>query len=504
MIVASLSCAHPSSKISGRLTADSLPKVKISLNLPRRDARRTCYRQYLEQRERSVACWRVWITTFLQRLDVYWRTSISSINVILNGLWTKLLQRRRRARCQGLLAQERSFDFVWVDRPFQHNSAPDAVTARAHTSVPTTLSHVARMALPQLVPESDLLVPLPRRCVRCGIGPHNDHPSGKCGSCRANVKAHDPRMPPDPAGSVSASVDSAAVLTHAAGLGSNSAASAQTADSGLRAARARASSNDPSPDTTRIVVKQQHPPRPPLQSTGTAAGVRRSLSLSSTLESKRTALAAPAEAVDLTLSANDAPPEGEREADRLRRYDWLPLLQLSSREKDVIQYGDELNDEVMNAALCVMKAQFPYVNGFQNTLRGHCPVGFVYEAEESIQMIHTGERHWVTISSIGERSHGYVSVYDSMARATDNRAAAGRLVRQQLRDLYWHGDRRPEPRYIRVQQQVGGIDCGLFAIANAVSLCFGVNPSGCRYNQPLMRSHLMTCLEQSIFTQFPS
>ena len=54
-----------------------------------------------------------------------------------------------------------------------------------------------------------------------------------------------------------------------------------------------------------------------------------------------------------------------------------------------------------------------------------------------------------------------------------------------------------------VQNQVGGSDCGLFAMAFAVSICLGVNPSKFIYDQEKMRRHLTECLENQKFSNFP-
>ena len=45
-------------------------------------------------------------------------------------------------------------------------------------------------------------------------------------------------------------------------------------------------------------------------------------------------------------------------------------------------------------------------------------------------------------------------------------------------------------------KQEGYVDCGVFAIANATAIAHGVNPETVKFMQPLMRKHLMNCLEQ--------
>lgn len=56
---------------------------------------------------------------------------------------------------------------------------------------------------------------------------------------------------------------------------------------------------------------------------------------------------------------------------------------------------------------------------------------------------------------------------------------------------------------LSVQQQSGHLDCGVFAIANAVEVCLGTNPEKVQYKQDAMRAHLEKCLYARIFSSFP-
>ncbi len=59
-------------------------------------------------------------------------------------------------------------------------------------------------------------------------------------------------------------------------------------------------------------------------------------------------------------------------------------------------------------------------------------------------------------------------------------------------------------RHVNVQMQNGASDCGLFAIAFAVSLCRGKDPHVCSYDQSQMRHHLYQCLEKGVMMEFPA
>jgi len=54
-----------------------------------------------------------------------------------------------------------------------------------------------------------------------------------------------------------------------------------------------------------------------------------------------------------------------------------------------------------------------------------------------------------------------------------------------------------------VQCQSGSNDCGLFSVAFATALCFGKQPENIPYNQSLMRSHLLKCIEKGVMEEFP-
>ena len=53
------------------------------------------------------------------------------------------------------------------------------------------------------------------------------------------------------------------------------------------------------------------------------------------------------------------------------------------------------------------------------------------------------------------------------------------------------------------QIQRGGVNRGLFAIANTYELAAGNDPKDVSFDQGKMRSHLVQCLEQGRFRPFP-
>ena len=54
-----------------------------------------------------------------------------------------------------------------------------------------------------------------------------------------------------------------------------------------------------------------------------------------------------------------------------------------------------------------------------------------------------------------------------------------------------------------VQQQIGGKDCGVFAIAFALHLCLGQELADIRFEQSRMRQHLLRCFQKRKLEGFP-
>ena len=91
-----------------------------------------------------------------------------------------------------------------------------------------------------------------------------------------------------------------------------------------------------------------------------------------------------------------------------------------------------------------------------------------------------------------------ISVYDSLPRKTMSTS-----FKEQVCSLVW-------PRYakvlfdiVRVKLQPNLHDCGVYAIAIATELAQGRDPVLCVWKMEEMRKHLIFCLENGQFSQFP-
>lgn len=82
-----------------------------------------------------------------------------------------------------------------------------------------------------------------------------------------------------------------------------------------------------------------------------------------------------------------------------------------------------------------------------------------------MQLLHTGQNHWVCVCSVGCLP-GTVRLFDSLYHDIISKE-----VEDQVRDLLAHSFQKLE--YAPCQQQTNGSDCGVFAIAFATGLVFG-------------------------------
>ena len=161
-----------------------------------------------------------------------------------------------------------------------------------------------------------------------------------------------------------------------------------------------------------------------------------------------------------------------------------------------IQSGGWLADSEVSAVQCLLRNQFPLVDGLQDATvlaAGHA----VPCTSQFVQILNAGT-HWVCMSNIQASERNTVDVYDSMFATTSQllEETACRMIMSRNNTIKFVNQ--------KVQRQVGGNDCGLFAIAFATSICFGKDPSIQSYNQPEMRSHLLQCLEHGEMSPFPS
>ena len=100
--------------------------------------------------------------------------------------------------------------------------------------------------------------------------------------------------------------------------------------------------------------------------------------------------------------------------------------------------------------------------------------------------------HWICTYYDGQRNHIYDSI-NAMILNKDQELYLHRLYSKSTKNVFH-----------RVQQQLNSFDCGLFAIAFAVSICFGKNPENERYIPEKMRQHAAKIFTSRMLIPFPT
>lgn len=172
----------------------------------------------------------------------------------------------------------------------------------------------------------------------------------------------------------------------------------------------------------------------------------------------------------------------------------IAKVRLSAEEVSMIEKGNCLQDVHIALANTLLQQQFPDRAGFQSTLyvaKGRC----VPQKEGTIQ-IHFDEarKHWLTSSFSGRR----VQIFDS--RYTGFIPDG---VKEQMKAIYGHLSKQLSAQVVRVQQQQGTTDCGLYAIAYALHVANGDDPAKLKFEQKKMRAHFLECLKKKKLEAFP-
>ena len=155
-----------------------------------------------------------------------------------------------------------------------------------------------------------------------------------------------------------------------------------------------------------------------------------------------------------------------------------------------------LSDADISAAMDLLAEQFPDMGGLQDPVLGSV-MQFDVVTGPFVQILHDGDLHWVTAASAPRGVAADVIVYDSLYNDI------GMHLKMQIASLVHSG--QPSLAYTVdcSQRQAGTVDCGVFAIACATSVCHGLLPQQAPYRQDIMRRHLQHCLRAGRMTPFP-
>ena len=171
-------------------------------------------------------------------------------------------------------------------------------------------------------------------------------------------------------------------------------------------------------------------------------------------------------------------------------------VSLTTKHRKMLQSKVEwLDDTIITAAQYLLHKQFPHVGGFQMPTLG-ARFAMEPQAEEFVQILCIRNNHWICVSTVGCEP-SIINVYDSLHGCIDTH------TRKLVADLMQSQHKQIEVRYADVQWQSGPNDCGLFSLAFATSICFGVDPTTIAFEQRLLRSHLFDCIQSGKLSMFP-
>ena len=162
--------------------------------------------------------------------------------------------------------------------------------------------------------------------------------------------------------------------------------------------------------------------------------------------------------------------------------------------------GRWLNDKhnVMYAAQHLLKSQFPHISGLQPTFLGKAHQWKVMTSE-GVKIINQSNSHWICLSTIG-CAPDTAYFYDSMLY--NKSCLHPQVTKDIVSPVHAAGD-CIDVMVPQSQLQVSADDCGLFAIATATFLCFGIPLSTILCDQKKMREHLRRCFENGKMSPFP-
>jgi hypothetical protein len=175
-------------------------------------------------------------------------------------------------------------------------------------------------------------------------------------------------------------------------------------------------------------------------------------------------------------------------------------------EADTAKYYDAtfrnerrwLDDRIVNHACAILRSRacvYGPVYGLQDTLLlSHNAVNMRVQTNQGPQILHICNNHWMVV--LGGTSSQRVYVYDTVPSggiAADVKVLCARLYDRS--DLVFE--------VMPIQRQVGGNDCGLFAIAIVEAILRSVDITTVTFDQFCMRTHLGDCFATNALSPFP-
>lgn len=174
------------------------------------------------------------------------------------------------------------------------------------------------------------------------------------------------------------------------------------------------------------------------------------------------------------------------------------LININEKElMEISTPGIWLNDRHIYYALFIIKNQFMYINGLEDTLLlEHQQVKTVADKKENYYVLFDGKNHWIAAATYCYSNYWYI--YDCMNICNTE---ISQSIKKQLNFI---SGRQRDFQVMKCTKQQGTSDCGLFSIAYIVDLIYKKRPETLIYDQTVMRKHFIECVNKQLFTPFPS
>lgn len=162
-----------------------------------------------------------------------------------------------------------------------------------------------------------------------------------------------------------------------------------------------------------------------------------------------------------------------------------------------------LDDEHIELAQGLLAKQHPSMGGFQPLYKFQSKFcGKIGKPNgRFVQLMHVNGNHWITLSNIEGNNPTQVYIYDSLDNGIHIKSKI--KVLKQIAQMLMTKMAHFSLHWADVQQQIDGVSCGLFAIANATALCERKCPSMYIWILDKMRSHVAACFKAENVTLFP-
>ena len=198
--------------------------------------------------------------------------------------------------------------------------------------------------------------------------------------------------------------------------------------------------------------------------------------------------------IDLTVDSEDET-NSEEKVDKIVT---SPKEKLSFSDLKVISDSQMLTDNVINLLQKMLKQVFVDAIGLQDPVRGQNLSYDVYQNRPFVQVIHDGRYHWLALSTY-RCKEGEIYVLDRKFNHV-----LSLQTKRQICALLCCRQKSVKVKIVPVQQQAGGVDCGLFAVAFIqYILSEKKNPANSSFMQSSIRNHTSKCLKNNNLEMFP-